>query len=198
MIYQIKKEVKIELVEKKSRFITRLIPVYNEAGAKKEIKKISKMEKGASHNCYAYKILLDYNNIIERKNDDGEPGGTAGAPMLSILSAENLINVLCITTRYFGGIKLGTGGLVNAYKRGVTEALKSALKEDFKLLEKYSVIIPINKSDMVLNLLKKEKIKIYKKDFLEKAYFTIEAEKNSIDRLQNFLSNFNGEIKKII
>jgi uncharacterized YigZ family protein len=197
-MYQIKNESKIELTEKKSKFITRLFKVNNETDAKLIIKKITKEEKGAAHNCYAYRILQEKIDVIERKNDDGEPGGTAGAPMLSVLNGENLVNVLAVTTRYFGGIKLGTGGLVNVYKRGITETLKYAEKEEFKLLEKYTIIVPINKIDNVLNFLKKEKIKVINKDFLEKAFIQIESEKDSIDKVRILISNFNGEIKKTI
>ena len=110
----IKDNVQFELVEKKSRFIANLFYVESTQEAENIIKDIRKKYYDAKHNCIAYRII-DNGRIVEKASDDGEPSGTAGAPMLNILQKNNLANVLIIVTRYFGGILLGTGGLVRAY-----------------------------------------------------------------------------------
>lgn len=101
-------------VEKKSKFICNIFHVDNEEDAKTQINKIRKEYYDARHTVFAY-IVLDDNNKIERFSDDGEPSGTAGKPLLEILKQKNIINVLVTVTRYFGGILLGTGGLIRAY-----------------------------------------------------------------------------------
>ncbi|MBR2744306.1 MAG: YigZ family protein [Clostridia bacterium] len=117
------KELSSEIVEKKSRFIANLFYVESVEEAEEKIKLIKKKYHDARHNCSAY-IVCNNNETIKKANDDGEPSGTAGAPMLDILDKQGIANVLVVVTRYFGGILLGTGGLVRAY----SEALKSALE----------------------------------------------------------------------
>lgn len=124
----IKNNVQGEIVEKKSKFIANLFPVQNVEEAEEIIKKTKKRYHDARHNCVAYRII-DENQIIEKSSDDGEPSGTAGQPMLSVLQKSNLLNVLVINTRYFGGTLLGTGGLVRAY----TESLQKAIGKSEKI-----------------------------------------------------------------
>ena len=114
-----------EIVEKKSKFIATLFYVENEEKAQEIIKAVKKQYFDARHNCYAYRIMNE-GTIIERQSDDGEPSGTAGGPMLNILSKNNLCNVLVIVTRYFGGILLGTGGLVRAYSESTIKVVELA------------------------------------------------------------------------
>ena len=114
--------ISAEIVEKKSKFIANLYHVTSAKEAEEKIKQIKKKYYDARHNCSAY-IVASGNQTIKKASDDGEPSGTAGAPMLEILEKQNLANVLVVVTRYFGGILLGTGGLVRAY----SEALKSAI-----------------------------------------------------------------------
>lgn len=123
----IKDNVQFELVEKKSRFIANLFYVESTQEAENIIKDIRKKYYDAKHNCIAYRII-DNGRIVEKASDDGEPSGTAGAPMLNILQKNNLANVLIIVTRYFGGILLGTGGLVRAYSAGLLGALEKSEK----------------------------------------------------------------------
>lgn len=108
------KENTATLVEKKSKFICNIFYVENEEEAKDKINKIRKEYYDARHTVFAY-IVLEDNNKIERFSDDGEPSGTAGKPLLEILKQKNIMNVLVTVTRYFGGILLGTGGLIRAY-----------------------------------------------------------------------------------
>ncbi len=163
-MFQIACETENILFEKRSKFITRIKSVTREDEAKSYIEEIRKFEKGATHNCYAYRIDHD-NHIIERKSDDGEPGGTAGAPMLAVLAGENMINTLVVTTRYFGGIKLGSGGLVSIYKKGVTEILKKTQKIAFERLVELELSFDIKNTHKIDYNLSKNQIKVLKREF---------------------------------
>ena len=110
----IQEEEQTQIVEKKSKFIAEIHPVSNIQQVENKIKDIKKKYYDAKHHCIAYRII-DEGRVVERASDDGEPSGTAGAPMLNLLKGNNLCNVLVVVTRYFGGILLGTGGLVRAY-----------------------------------------------------------------------------------
>lgn len=113
-----------EFIEKKSRFIGRVWPVETEEEALLKIQEMKKQHYDATHNCWAY-IIRDG---AVRFSDDGEPGGTAGMPMLQVLQREGLYNVVCVVTRYFGGILLGAGGLVRAYTKGAKIGVDAAGK----------------------------------------------------------------------
>ena len=111
-----------EFIEKKSRFIGRVWPVETEEEALACIQQMKKQHYDATHNCWAY-IIRDG---AMRFSDDGEPGGTAGNPMMQVLQREQLYNVVCVVTRYFGGVLLGAGGLVRAYTKGCKIAVDAA------------------------------------------------------------------------
>ena len=113
-----------EFIEKKSRFIGRVWPVETEEEALEHIAAMKKQHYDATHNCWAYVIK----DGAVRFSDDGEPGGTAGMPMVQVLQKENLFNVCCVVTRYFGGTLLGAGGLVRAYTKGAKIAIDAAGK----------------------------------------------------------------------
>ena len=113
-----------EFYEKKSHFIGRAWPVESEEEALEKIQAMKKQHNDATHNCWAY-IIKDG---AVRFSDDGEPGGTAGMPMLQVLQREGLYNIVCVVTRYFGGILLGAGGLVRAYTKGAKIAVDAAGK----------------------------------------------------------------------
>lgn len=114
-----------ELEEKKSRFIANTLPIASQEEALEFIEKTKKQYWDARHNCYAY-VLGDHHEI-QRFSDDGEPGGTAGKPMLDVLLGENIHNMAVVVTRYFGGTLLGTGGLVRAYSGAVKEGLANSV-----------------------------------------------------------------------
>ena len=113
-----------EFTEKKSRFIGRVWPVETEEEALAKIAEMKKQHYDATHNCWAYVLKTG----AMRFSDDGEPGGTAGNPMMQVLQKENLYNVVCVVTRYFGGTLLGAGGLVRAYTKGAKIAIDAAGK----------------------------------------------------------------------
>ena len=116
-----------EIVEKKSKFIANICYVESVREAEEKIKSIKKEYHDARHNCVAYRVA-ENGQIIEKSSDDGEPSGTAGGPMLNILQKNNLCNVVVIVTRYFGGILLGTGGLVRAYSDATQKAIENCIK----------------------------------------------------------------------
>ncbi len=156
-----------EIVEKKSRFIANLIYVENEEDALNNIKEIKKKYYDARHNCFAYRVL-ENKNIIQRSSDDGEPSGTAGSPILNILEKNNIVNVLVVVTRYFGGILLGTGGLVKAYSEATIKGI-----ENNELIEKeygyeVKISVPYTSMQKIEYFLKINKISIINKEFLEK------------------------------
>ena len=138
MFKTIKENVSAEIVEKKSKFIANIFYVESKEESEKIIKDINKKYHDARHNCYAYRITEE-NEVIEKSSDDGEPSGTAGAPMLNILSKNNLSNILVIVTRYFGGILLGTGGLVRAYSAACNKALDMEEIIDMDIYELYEI-----------------------------------------------------------
>lgn len=123
----IKENICEEITEKKSRFIANLIKVESKKEAEEAILKIKKQYHDARHNCIAYRIMED-EVLIEKSSDDGEPSGTAGAPMLNLLQKNGLCNIIVVVTRYFGGILLGTGGLVRAYSEATAKAIENATK----------------------------------------------------------------------
>ena len=118
------KEGEAEISEKKSRFIAHIAPAQTEEEAQAFIEKIKKQYWDARHNCYVYSIGM--NREFTRCSDDGEPSGTAGRPMLDVILGEDIYNVAVVVTRYFGGVLLGTGGLVRAYSKAVQEGLAAS------------------------------------------------------------------------
>lgn len=111
-------------IEKKSKFISYIAPVYTEREAVDFINSIKKKHYDATHNCSAF--VLGENANVQRSSDDGEPSGTAGVPILEVLKKEGLTNTAVVVTRYFGGIMLGAGGLIRAYTQGAADAVKAA------------------------------------------------------------------------
>ena len=111
-----------EYIEKKSRFLGLVLPVTTEAEARAQLEAVKKREYDARHNCWAYVLHTGQ----KRYSDDGEPQGTAGQPILNVLEREGVQDVLCVVTRYFGGILLGAGGLCRAYTKAAKDALDDA------------------------------------------------------------------------
>ena len=161
MYKTIKENVSAELVEKKSKFIANLFYIESREEAEDIIKMQKKKYYDARHNCYAFRVLGE-DGIIEKSSDDGEPSGTAGAPMLNILSKMEITNILVIVTRYFGGILLGTGGLVKAYSNSTKLALEKA--EISMLEEGFVYKLELNYSDLenFKYFMKNNEIKILK------------------------------------
>ena len=182
-----------EIEEKKSRFIANIVPVTTEEEAVEYINAMKKKYWDARHNCFVYSIGM--NREFTRCSDDGEPSGTAGAPMLNILQGSNLCNIIVIVTRYFGGILLGTGGLVRAY----SDATKKAIQKSELLFQKDGFEIELETDYSNLEnfkyYCKSNDINIINIDYSENIRIKIEMEKEKKDI---FLKNIEEqEINKI-
>lgn len=162
----IEESVCTEIVEKKSKFIANLFYVETLEEAENLIKEIKKKYFDAKHNCIAYRVLKD-GKIIERSSDDGEPSGTAGAPMLNILQKNGFVNVLIVVTRYFGGILLGTGGLVRAYSESLLDAIDNSKKIVKCLGQQYKIMLEYSEFENFKYYCKKNNIYIEKVEYGE-------------------------------
>ena len=136
-MYRIKEDHEEQMEIKKSRFITYLHRTESEADAKAFLTAIRRLHPDATHHCYAF--IIGEANEIKRSNDDGEPAGTAGVPMLECLDRNHMQDIIAITVRYFGGIKLGAGGLIRAYSKSVSHALSTAQITKKQWMEKYEI-----------------------------------------------------------
>ena len=136
-MYRIKEDNEEQIEIKKSRFITYLHRTESEADAKAFLTAIRRLHPDATHHCYAF--IIGEHNEIKRSNDDGEPAGTAGVPMLECLDRNHMQDIIAITVRYFGGIKLGAGGLIRAYSKSVSHALSTAQITKKQWMEKYEI-----------------------------------------------------------
>ncbi len=171
----IKSNLENEIIIKNSKFITYIYRI-NSSNITNYLDNIKKIHPKATHYTYAYIY-----NDIKRCSDDNEPSNTAGSPMLNVLEKENLFNILVITVRYFGGIKLGAGGLIRAYTKSVTETLKNA--EYIYLEEGYKVKIEFDYTlEKQINYIIGEN-NIIEKYFDDKITYIINISKNNIDKL---------------
>ncbi|MBN2410555.1 YigZ family protein [candidate division KSB1 bacterium] len=162
----IKTTVEAEIKEKGSRFICRAKPVSTREDAENYITSISQKYYDATHHCYAYNIGCGENNII-RFNDDGEPSGTAGKPILQAIESRQLTDIVVVVTRYFGGTKLGTGGLVRAYGGAVMLALDQAEIKIEYLKTHVDILYNYQFSNLVRTLINKFKADIEATDYGE-------------------------------
>ena len=179
----IKSNVANEIIIKNSRFICLFMKI-NSTDISNLLDNIKEEYPKATHYCYAYVY-----NDIQRFSDDGEPGGTAGMPMLNVLLKEELSNVLCVVIRYFGGIKLGAGGLVRAYTKSVTECLKVTdlmeLEEGYKLRLKFNY----NDEKQIKYLLKDSNVLNEKYDLDVVGTFSVDKAYN-VGRLQFMVTDY--------
>lgn len=185
------KDEKIETIEvKKSKFIAFCFHVSHEEEIKEKIEKIRKEHKTARHVAYAYKL-----NNIEKYDDDKEPNKTAGFPILEIINYRELSNLLIVVVRYFGGIKLGAGGLTRAYAQAATNVLDSC--DEIKLTDGYeiSVMGHIKDYNTINHLLITKNIKILKKEISDYFKLIIEIKKNNLEQIVNEIKGKNHEIK---
>jgi len=176
---------------KKSRFIAHIAQTFSEAEANEFIKKIREQESGATHNCTAF-IVLE-NVKIERMSDDGEPSGTAGSPILNVLQQQDLQNVTVVVTRYFGGIKLGAGGLIRAYSSTTAEAVKKIGLVENRIQQGYELKIPYHMFDKFDNYARKEKINLENKQFTSdvqcEIYLDVTNAEKSVQNIKDLFQN---------
>ena len=195
MFYTIKDECSAEITEKKSKFICNVFHVESVQEAEDKLNIIRKKYHDARHNCYVYKVVEE---DAFKASDDGEPSGTAGVPMLNIVNGRNLSNILVVVTRYFGGILLGTGGLVRAYSLATTTALDDSniIKQEMGLEASFNV--EYKELEEVKYHLKNRNIVISGQEYLENVKVFVEGREEDILKLQNEKLSERVELKAFV
>ena len=187
----IKEEVINEIIINKSKFITVLTNINDINKIKEKLEDIKKTYKDATHYCYAYII-----NNHEKCSDNGEPSGTAGMPILNVLKQNNLTNILCVVIRYFGGIKLGAGGLIRAYSTSASEALNKASITNLVNVYNITIEFPYDNLKQIDYLLKNIDIK---KTYQTNITYTFNIEKEKFNQIENELTKLSKiKLKKQI
>lgn len=190
----ITKTISSEIVVTKSKFIGNLFHIESKEDAELLIEQTRKKYFDARHNCFAY-VIYDKSSsqIIKKSSDDGEPSGTAGAPILECLVGAELVNTLCIVTRYFGGVLLGTGGLTRAYSSSCKESISKAQSEKIicDLHEGYEINLelPYDLYNQVKRILETKIYKETNSEFAEKVHMKFFIEKTDLASFQKELTN---------
>ncbi len=179
-------------IEKKSEFIGYLAPVSTEDEAVAFINEIRTMHRKATHNCYAY-ILRE--NSAARHSDDGEPSGTAGVPIYEVLRKEGLTDVVCVVTRYFGGVLLGAGGLVRAYTRGAKDAVDTARIKVMVLAEQLELSVDYSLYGRLPQIFSEFDVRVENEDFADMVKITVFVREELSDKLkEKLIDSCNGKI----
>jgi uncharacterized YigZ family protein len=176
----VKEEFSSILEIKKSKFITHICPYpkFN-----KMMERLKSEHPKGRHFVYAYRYLNEFDQIVENSSDDGEPKGTSGKPSLNVLSGSEIINTGVIIVRYFGGIRLGTGGLVKAYSDAVNQVLNESELFEYVKMEKKSLQIDYSDLSKIEYLINQEEISIIDKEFENSVKLTLESSKNCFKNL---------------
>lgn len=192
--YTIKQDGQFELEIKKSRFICHLKRVTSEIEAQNFIQSIKKEHGKANHNCVAY--LIGDHDEIQRAYDDGEPSGTAGVPMLEVLKKRQLKNVVAVVTRYFGGTKLGAGGLIRAYGKTVSQGLNDCGVVERRLHTKISVVVAYPVSGKLENSLREANYLIKDILYSDVVSFVCLIDQDQLDQFQTEVIEWlNGQVR---
>jgi uncharacterized YigZ family protein len=184
----IKTPVQIEINVKKSQFICSLFPTRNKKESKEIIQKLNQQYSDATHNCTAY-IVSDGEGF----DDDGEPGGTAGKPMINVLRKNELHNITAVVTRYFGGIKLGAGGLVRAYSKSVMEAIGETEILEIEEYEVYTITFEYSEIKTADTEVRNNNLEVIDKDYSDKVSYDI-VSKDERD-IPKIFEKYAGKIK---
>ncbi|EGG59885.1 YigZ family protein [Staphylococcus epidermidis] len=185
-IITIKQAHSIENVISKSRFIAYIKPVSTENEAKAFIDEIKTKHKDATHNCSAYTVGPEMN--IQKANDDGEPSGTAGIPMLEILKKQEIHNVCVVVTRYFGGIKLGAGGLIRAYSGAVRDVIYDIGRVELREAIPVTVTLDYDQTGKFEYELASTIFLLREQFYTDKVSYQIDVVKNEYDAFIDFLN----------
>ncbi|MFD1361696.1 YigZ family protein [Lentibacillus salinarum] len=169
--YTVKKEDFDQTIIQKSRFIGYVKRVETEEEAQAFIQKIKKKHHDATHNCSAY--MVGEHNQFQKANDDGEPSGTAGVPILEVLKKQELKDTAVVVTRYFGGIKLGAGGLIRAYSSTTSQALQTAGVVQRRLMKGFSVVVDYALLGKLENALRNAEYVLDSINYLDKVTFIV-------------------------
>ena len=189
----IKEDGQVQEEIKKSRFICHAKRVYSEAEARDFITAIKKEHYKATHNCSAF--IVGERSEIKRTNDDGEPSGTAGVPMLGVLENHNLTNVCVVVTRYFGGIKLGAGGLIRAYAGSIALAVKEIGIIEIKEQAGIAIQMSYAQYQEYSNFLREHKLTEIETNFTDQIDTIIYVDKEEKENIKSALVEFfNGKV----
>jgi len=180
-----------EIEVKRSRFLCDLRRVDSEDAAREVLAAIRKQHWGAGHHCSA--MIIGADAAIERSNDDGEPSGTAGAPMLEVLRGHGVSNVLAVVSRWFGGTLLGSGGLARAYGDGVRAALEDLPLVRRSLVEEFTVAVDHNRAGRVENDLRSRGVQVLSTEYAERALIRVGAAAGHRDQLESTLAEVMSE-----
>ncbi|WP_029164138.1 IMPACT family protein [Anaerophaga thermohalophila] len=177
----IKQQVEGIYKEKGSKFLSFAFPVESEDDIKVYIDDLKKKYYDARHHCYAWELGPDGNNF--RMNDDGEPSGTAGKPILGQIHSFGLTNILVVVVRYFGGVKLGTGGLIQAYKAATADALEKAEQTECTIDKSFSIRFPYDLMNPVMRVIDEEGLAINAQKFEEKCRMTLAVRESKFESI---------------
>ena len=183
-IFEISNEVK------KSKFIAFLTP-FSEFDAL--LSRLKNEHPKAAHIVWAYRILNEFNQVVENQSDDGEPKGTSGTPCLNALRGAELINTAVLVVRYFGGIKLGTGGLVRAYASSVNLAINSAILTPFEFKKSCEFFVPFSLISKFQHFFSKQNLKFKAKFNTDGAEITCKVTKSEFANLNEFIENLQNQ-----
>ena len=188
----IKVYISFNEVIKESKFLTFLHPITSSEQAKSILNKYNEEYKDATHICYSY--ILDENTY--KYSDDGEPTNSAGIPIYQVLKNNKLIYILCVVIRYYGGIKLGVGGLSHAYSSGPINALKNATIIDYKKTDEYIIETTYSQFDNLNYFLTKKGIDILDKQFLDNIFICLNLDTDTLNELKEAFSNIKIVLSK--
>lgn len=181
-----------EYKDRGSKFLAYAWPIQSESEAQHHLESLRKIHPKARHHCYAYRLGLDKNNF--RSNDDGEPSGTAGKPILGQIDSFGLTNVFVVVTRYFGGTLLGTSGLINAYRNSAHDALQNASIVEQVVEDIYQLNFGYDIMPDVMNAVKKLDLKITRQIFEEEAMLEITIRQGIKEQVLTHLKAFVAKI----
>ena len=187
--FSVERDAENEIVIERSRFITYVRYVETEEGARAFIEEIRKKHSLATHNCYAFVVNK---GAIKRFSDDGEPSGTAGVPILDAIVQANLVDTCVVVTRYFGGVKLGAGGLVRAYSKSASEGIKVSGIVEHALSAIFKLKVSYDRFSKILSVIQNDYSKTLKTEYFEQVEITFAClkayEKTVLESLSESLS----------
>ncbi|WP_164218324.1 YigZ family protein [Virgibacillus sp. YIM 98842] len=189
--YTVKKEGMDEIIIQKSRFIGYVRRVETEEAAQHFIQEIKKKHADATHNCSAY--MIGENDQIQKANDDGEPSGTAGVPMLEVLKKQKLKDTAVVVTRYFGGIKLGAGGLIRAYGNTTSQAIKTTGVVKRQLMQGFSITVDYTLLGKLENELRKSEYILETINYMDKVECIVYVESGKEKEFQVWITNLTSD-----
>ncbi|MEA3296502.1 MAG: YigZ family protein, partial [candidate division Zixibacteria bacterium] len=181
LFYTIENTAKVEIKRKGSRFIAETVIVHSIESANEELAAIRKREHAATHHCYAYRVGMP-DNINFKYSDDGEPSGTAGRPIYDVVCGREVTNILLVVTRYYGGTKLGTGGLARAYGDAARSAMEKSGRCKNYLSERFNVEIEFNLYDKLVRILHRLQVGQNQTDFSDHVTLELEVRRTMIEQ----------------